>query len=165
MAGGGGGHHVGGTGADGRRRDHDLPAAAGPGEAEGGQRHRLLVLPAPRGKLVLHRLERFGETRHVAVPEDSEDAREEPFPTRLGLYPLIAQVAHERLGHRESYRVLCHLFLLVSHLPANRSASDRSGFPGSRIGGPARPNEVRPAHGQDDLIATAAAERKSVRAW
>ena len=112
VADGGRGHHVGGPRPDRRGRDHDLPAAARPGEAERGEGHGLLVLAAPGRKLVLHRLERLGETGHVAVPEDPEHARKEPFTTRLRLHPLVAQVANERLGHRESHRLRGHLSLL-----------------------------------------------------
>ena len=111
MSGGGSGHHVRGAGANGRRRDHDLPAPARPREAERGEGHGLLVLSAPGGQLVANRLERLRETGHVPVTEDSEHAREQPLASRLRLHPLIAEVAHERLSHRESYRPRCHLFL------------------------------------------------------
>ena len=57
---GGGGHHVRRARPDRRGRDHDPPAAHRLGVGHGGQRHRLLVLAAPRRQPVLDRLERLG---------------------------------------------------------------------------------------------------------
>ena len=71
-----GGDHVSGARTDRGERHHDLPAALRLREADRGQRHRLLVLPAPGREIVLHRLERLGEAGDVAVAEDREHARE-----------------------------------------------------------------------------------------
>ena len=70
------GDHVGRAGADRGERDHDLPALPRLGEADRGQRHRLLVLAAPGRQLVLDRLQRLAEAGDVAVAEDREHARE-----------------------------------------------------------------------------------------
>jgi hypothetical protein len=93
--------HVRCAGADRGRRHHELAPPLRLREADRRQRHRLLVLPAPGRERVLHRLERLGQTGHVAVPEYGEHAREERHPLPVDLGELIAQVAHEGLGHRQ----------------------------------------------------------------
>ncbi len=95
-------HHVHGARADGRGGHHDLAAALGLGEADGGQRHGLLVLAAPGGQHVLHRLERLREAGDVAVPEDREDPRKEGNFLAIHHGELVAQVAHQRLSHRQA---------------------------------------------------------------
>ena len=88
-----------GAGADRGRRDHDLAAPLGLGEADRGQRHRLLVLAAPGRQLVLHRLQRLAEAGDVAVPEDREDAGEERHFPAIDHGPLGGQIAHQGLRH------------------------------------------------------------------
>ena len=60
---GGGRDHVGGARADRAGGDHDLPALPGLGEADRGERHRLLVLAAPGRQPILDRFERLGQGR------------------------------------------------------------------------------------------------------
>ena len=155
---GGGGHHVGGARPDGRSRDHDLAAAAGPGEAERGERHRLFVLAAPGRQLFLHRLQGLREAGHVAVAEDTEHPRKEPFPAGPGLHPLTAQVANEGLGHRESHRLRRHLPTPVRFL---RSSGRTGGHP-FRAG---RLGPGRPLHPARPRRPPAAAGRRPGRAW
>ncbi len=83
----GGGDHVAGARPDRGERHHDLPPPLGLGEADRGERHRLLVLPAPGRELVLHRLQRLRQAGDVAVSEDRENAGEEghDVPVDLGL--------------------------------------------------------------------------------
>ena len=94
------GHHVERAGPDRCRGDHDLPAAPGLGEADCGQRHGLLVLPAPRWQHVLNRLEGLSEAGDVAVAEDREHPWKEPDPLAIDDGELIAQIADHGLGHR-----------------------------------------------------------------
>ena len=69
--------HVERAGADRARRHHDLAPEPRLGEADRGQRHGLLVLAAPGRQRLLHRFQCLGETGHVAVAENGEDARKE----------------------------------------------------------------------------------------
>jgi hypothetical protein len=71
------GHHVQRAGTDGGRGDADLAAVRRLADADGGQRHPLLVVPAPDRQLLAHLFERVAEPEHVAVPEDREHAGEQ----------------------------------------------------------------------------------------
>ena len=79
--------------------DHDLAAPHRLGEADRGERHRLLVLAAPGRQLVLDRLQRLAEAGDVAMAEDGENAGEERHlaPVDDGL--LGSQVADQGLRH------------------------------------------------------------------
>ena len=59
------------------RRQIGVEHPLGLGEADCGERHGLLVLSAPGGKLVLDRLQRLRQAGDVAVAEYGEDARKE----------------------------------------------------------------------------------------
>ena len=67
------GHHIQCSGPNRRCRDHDLTPPLGLSEADGGQRHRLLVLSAPGRQRVLHGLQRFRQAGYVAMSENAED--------------------------------------------------------------------------------------------
>ena len=101
-------HHVERAGADRRRRDHDLPTALGFGEADGGERHRLLVLSAPRRQAVLRRFEGLGETGHVAMPENAEHASKQGNANAFDFGELLGQPSHQSLGHSELNRGAGH---------------------------------------------------------
>ena len=88
--------------------DHDLPAPLGLGEADRGQRHRLLVLAAPGRQAVLDGFERLGEAGDVAVAEDREHAGEERHALAVDLGELLRQLAHQRLRHGQADRCLDH---------------------------------------------------------
>ena len=108
-------HHVERAGADGGRGDHDLATAPGLGEADGGQRHGLLVLAAPGRQPVLNRLQRFREARDVAVAEDREHAGEERNALAVQDGVLVAQIADQSLRHRQAYGISCHRSPLPGH--------------------------------------------------
>ncbi len=95
-------HHVGGARADRGQRHHDLAALHRLGEADRGKRHRLLVLSAPRGELVFHRLQRLAEAGHVAVAEDREDAGKKRHFLAIDDGPLGSQVTDQGLRHGQA---------------------------------------------------------------
>ena len=101
-------HHVERAGTDGRCGDHDLATASRLGEADGGQRHGLLVLTAPHGQPVPHRFERLREAGDVAVTEDCERAGEERDPLTVDDCVLAAEVADQGLRHRQAYGFALH---------------------------------------------------------
>ena len=108
-------HHVERAGADGGGGDHDLPPAPGLGEADGGQRHGLLVLPAPGRQPVLDRFQRLREAGDVAVAEDREHAGEERNALAVQDGVLTAQIADQGLRHRQAYGISCHRSPLPGH--------------------------------------------------
>ena len=95
-------HHVRRAGSDRRRRDHDLPAALGLGEADGCERHRLLVLSAPGRQAVLHGLKRLRKAGDVAVPEDGEHAGEQRRADAIDLGELLREPPGQGLGHGQT---------------------------------------------------------------
>ena len=117
---GGGRHHVGRAGSDRRGGDHDPPATHGLGVGHARERHRLLVLAAVRRQLVLHRLERLGEGRHVAMTEDREDPGEERDLLTVDPRPLREQPSHDRLGRGESDRL--HGLVILERASGGRSS-------------------------------------------
>ena len=120
-----GGHHVEGAGADRRRRDHDLPTPLGFGEANGRQRHRLLVLAAPGGETILNRLERLREAGDVAMPEDGEHAGEQGHANAFDLRELLRQPAGHGLSHCETN---CRASHAVSSLVELREATSSASY-------------------------------------
>ena len=77
VRGGGGGHQVGGTGADGGGHGHRAAPVRRLGEGDGGVGHALLVVAAPRRQAVAGCRQRLAEAGHVAVAEDGPYAGDE----------------------------------------------------------------------------------------
>jgi hypothetical protein len=101
----GGGHHVGRARADGGQRHHDLPSPLGLGEADRGERHRLLVLTAPGGELILDGFQRLGKAGDVAMSEDGKDAREQRHGLAVDFGFLVDEIADQGLGHGQAHRL------------------------------------------------------------
>ena len=116
-------HHVERTGTDGRRGDHDLATASGLGEADGGQRHGLLVLTAPHGQPVLNRFERLREAGDVAVTENCERTGEERNPFIVDDRGLAAEVADQGLRHRQAHGNSWHRSALLGSAVGRTRAS------------------------------------------
>ncbi len=95
-------YHVGGAGADGRGRHHDLPPPPCLGKADRRQPHGLLVLPAPCREHVLHLFQRLREAGDVAMPEDREDAGKQRHFLAVHDGELVDEIAHQRLRHGEA---------------------------------------------------------------
>ena len=112
-------HHVGRAWPDRGRGDHDPLATHRLGVGHGRERHRLLVLPAPCRQLVLDGLERLGQGRHVAVPEDAEHAGEDGDVVPVDHRPLSQQPAHDRLCGGQSDRL--HRVLSLARLEGGPS--------------------------------------------
>jgi hypothetical protein len=112
------GDHVRGTGSD-RRRAGEQPAPArGLCVGDRCERHGLLVVRTESRQPVAHVLQRFAESRHVAVPEDREHTAEERQLAPADRDALREQVTHERLGHGEAHalhaRISRHLAISLS---------------------------------------------------
>ena len=95
--------HVRGSRPDRRRGHHDLPPAHGLREADGGERHPLLVLAADGRQLVPRLVEGEPEPGHVAVPEDGEHTGEERHFEAVDDGALRDQETDDSLCRRQSH--------------------------------------------------------------
>jgi hypothetical protein len=100
------GNRVEGTGADRRGHGHHLAPPGRLGEADGGQRHRRLVLAANGADAVAVPFERLAQAQRVAVAEDGEDARHQGDDiTRSLVEDLLGdEEANDRLGRGQPHR-------------------------------------------------------------
>ncbi len=98
----GGGDHVGCAGADRRRARHHAPPTRGLGEGDRRVRHRLLIVSAIGRECLARRVERFAQTRDIAVPEDREHPREQRRDLAVDLGLLRREEADSRLGGGEA---------------------------------------------------------------
>jgi hypothetical protein len=98
----GGRHHVERPRPDRRRRDHELAPAHRLGEAHRGERHALLVLPAPRRQRITGHLQGMAERGDVAVAEDGEHPRHERHLPPVDHRALGGEVADDRVGGGEA---------------------------------------------------------------
>src|SRR4051794_24020665 len=95
----GGRHHVERARTDRCRGHHDLAPPFGLGKANCGERHRLLILSAPRWKGILDSLQSLGQTCDVPVPEDCKDTGKQWNLLAVDDGELVAQVTNQSLGH------------------------------------------------------------------
>jgi hypothetical protein len=109
-----GGDHVERARPDRRCRDHDLTPPLGLSEADGGQRHRLLVLSAPGRQTVLHGFQSLAKAGHVAVPENGEHSGEQRDARAVDRGELLRQPAHRGLRHGQPDGRLRHLVSSLS---------------------------------------------------
>ena len=104
-----GGHHVGGTRPDRGGGEHEAPPPHRLGIGDRGERHALLVLPAPGREHAPGGLQRLAQTGHVAVPEDREPAGNQRHFLSVDLGELRRQIAHQRLRHGQPHGLHCSL--------------------------------------------------------
>ena len=96
------GHHVGRAGPDRAHADHDASAQLRLRVGDSCQGHRLLVLAAPGGQPILHRFERLGEARDIAVAENPEYAGEQRLDTLVSLDLLGTEITDQGLSHGQA---------------------------------------------------------------
>ena len=72
------------------------------GEGDGGMGHALLIVGAIGGKMIAVRIQCFTHAGDVAVPENSETAREQRCALAVDLGVLRCQIAHQRLCHGQA---------------------------------------------------------------
>ena len=92
-------HHVGSTGANRGRSDHDLAAQLGFGITNRRQRHGLLILPAPHRQLVFHLNQSLGKASHIAVAKYRKHPRKQGFLFALNHRELVDEITHQSLRH------------------------------------------------------------------
>ncbi len=102
------GHHVGSTRADRRGARHELTPLHRFGVSDCRVRHRLFVVRTMRRQDVAHAGQRFAESRDVAVAENREHARNQRHGRAVEHGLLGDEVSHQRLAHREAYRLCGH---------------------------------------------------------
>ena len=95
----GGGHHIGGAGADGAGAGHHAAPVAGLGEGDGRERHGLLVMGAEGRQLVAQLRQGLADAGDIAMAEDGEDAGEERQGLAVDLGRLRGEIAQQGLGH------------------------------------------------------------------
>ena len=102
------GHHVGRARADRSGARHELTPLHRFGIGDCRVRHRLFVVRTMRRQYVAHAGQRFAEPRDVTVAEDREHARNQRHGRTVEHGLLGDEVSHQRLAHREAYRLCGH---------------------------------------------------------
>ncbi len=104
-----GSDQIGTTGADGGADRHHAAAKMRLGIGGSGQCHALLVVGAQGRQHILRCLQGFAQTGHIAVAEYGPHAAKQPLPAAIRHGDkLRGQIAHQRLGHGETYGFHIH---------------------------------------------------------